>query len=491
MSNTPFTHLHLHTEYSLLDGYNPISALAKHCKETGVKAVAMTDHGNLYGFYPFYKEMTEVGVKPIIGCEIYLNPVSGLDHSSYKDPDDSGGASGRPSLNHMTLLASNEVGFRNLSRMISRAHLVDHHYKPVVTDENLQENSGGIICLSGCMTGRLSRAILNGRMDIAMSQAGYLKDLFGENFFIEVHNHGMPEQVPLNEALRHIAKSISVPLVAANDVHYLKKEDAYTQDALVALNMGKLIRDPDRMSFMGYQEYWFKSREEMAINFTGMEEALDGPEIVAERCNLKLDLGGTHFPSMPGYDKEGAVAELRRSALNAIGKEIADTPINRERLEAELAVIEKSGFADYFLIVEEIRKSAREKKIPMGPARGSVAGSLLAHALDITDIDPLKYDLLFERFLNPERVSPPDIDLDFCSSRRDEVIEHIRGKYGADRVSQVVTFGTYAPKSAIRDAFRGYNISLQESERVARMVDTYEGEKDAYFSANKELQTEN
>jgi len=487
---TPFTHLHLHTEFSLLDGCNPIEKLAVHCAETGVKAAAITDHGNLYGFLPFYKAMKKVGVKPIIGCEIYMNPISGMERSSYQDPDSASDV-GRPSLTHLTLLARNDVGFRNLSRMISRAHGPDFHYKPVVTDQNLIDHSEGIICLSGCMTGRISRAILSGNSGAALRQAQEFQNIFGkENFFIEVHNHGMPEQIPLGNELRAIARHLDTRLVAANDVHYLRQQDAAFQDAMVALNMGKAIRDTNRLSFMDYQQYWFKTRDEMAVHFTGMEEALDGPDHVASLCDVTLDFSSTHYPSMPGESSAHSHETLQEVALASLGKRISDTPANRERLNLELAVIKKSGFSDYFLLVSELRNWALEKRIPVGPARGSAAGSLLAYGINITDIEPMRHGLLFERFLNPERISPPDIDMDFCSDRRGEIIEHIRDFHGRDRVCQVVTIGTYKAKSAIKDAFRGYEIPLNDAERVSKMVEDFEGDSAAYFAANADIQKE-
>jgi len=489
---TPFTHLHLHTEYSFLDGFCRIDELAAHCKETGVKAVAMTDHGNLYGYFPFAKAMEKVGVKPILGCEIYLNPPAGFERSSARDPDEAGdGQTERVSLNHMTILAKNEVGWRNLCKMISKAHLDDFYYKPVVTDENLAANAEGLICLSGCMTGRLSRAILAGRSDFAYDQAKYFYELFGkDNFFVEVHNHGMPENVILCRELSTIAKRLGVPLVAANDVHYLRKEDAATQDALVALNMGKLVDDKERLTFLDVPELYFKNREEMAEMFSGMESALDGPDLVAERCDFKLDTSNLHYPSMPGNTKEQSSVELRKLAMESLGAKVPDTPEHRERIETELAVIEKSGFADYFLIVSDVRRHAMAESIPVGPARGSAAGSLLAYAIGITDTDPIKHGLLFERFLNPERVSPPDIDMDFCNERRGEVLDYLRNRYGKEYVSQVVTFMTYAPKSAIKDAARGYGVPLNEAERISRMVTDFEGSAKDYFASLPSLQAE-
>lgn len=489
---TPFTHLHLHSEYSFLDGFCRIDELAAHCKDTGVKAVALTDHGGLYGYFPFVQAMKKAGVKPILGCEIYLNPPSGFERSAARDPDENpDGGAGRPSLNHMTLLAKDAKGWQNLCKMISQAHTQDFYYKPVVTDENLQKNSEGIICLSGCMTGRLSRALLQGNPDAAMEQAKYFYDLFGkDNFFIEIHNHGMPEQKMLGEGLAKIAKHLNVPLCAANDVHYLRKEDAYTQDALVALNMGKQIDDKDRLSFLDVPELYFKNREEMAVMFTGYEEALDGPDMVQERCNFDLDLKSLHYPSMPGNTKEESAQELRTMIYSSLGKRIPDNDVTRDRIETELQVIEKSGYSDYFLIVADLRNHAVSRGIPVGPARGSVAGSLLAYGVGITDVDPLKHDLLFERFLNPERISPPDIDMDFCSERREEVLEYIRTKYGTEYVSKVVTFMTYAPKSAIKDACRGYGVPLNDAERISKTVDVFEGSAHDYFAENEKLQAE-
>lgn len=489
---TPFTHLHLHTEYSFLDGFCRINDLAEHCANTGVKAVAMTDHGNLFGYFPFVKAMKKVGVKPILGCEIYLNPPKGLERSDARDPDEAAeGSSERVSLNHMTILAKDETGWRNLCKMISKAHLDDFYYKPVVTDENLAANSAGLICLSGCMTGRLSRAILAGRSDLAYEQAQHFYELFGkDNFFIEVHNHGMPEQVLLCSELSKIAKRLNVPLVAANDVHYLRKEDAATQDALVALNMGKLVDDKNRLTFLDVPELYFKNREEMGQMFSGMEEALDGPNLVAERCDFKLELDNLHYPVMPGNTKDQSATALRQMAISSLGHRIPDTAEYKSRIESELAVIEKSGFSDYFLIVSDLRQHAVANGIPVGPARGSAAGSLLAYATGITDVDPLKYGLLFERFLNPERVSPPDIDMDFCAERRGEVIEYIRSRYGKEFVSQVVTFMTYAPKSAIKDAARGYGVPLNDAERISRMVTEFDGSAKDYFAGNAELQSE-
>jgi DNA polymerase-3 subunit alpha len=454
----PFVHLHLHSEYSLLDGFCRIEKLAKLAEERKVPAVALTDHGNLYGALAFSKAMREVGVKPILGCEIYRT--KGL-HTARE---------GQEKLNHLTLLAATDEGWSNLSLLVSKAHLDGMYYKPRVDDQMLAEHSKGIICLSGCMSGRLSRSIIEGDPSAAQKDASLLFDIYGkERLFFEVHQHGLPGQVELGEQLVRIEDHFGCSLAAANDVHYLSKSDAPVHDALLAMGTQTQIDDPTRMRTTG-SEYYFKSMEEMAERFVGMESALRAPMQISEMCTAHLKTGQLRYPTFsrePGFD---AMQLITNQAYAQIGQRAGDTPEVRERLQMELDVIKRTGFADYFAIVGDMIGWAKANDIPVGPGRGSAAGSMLSYMLGITDLDPMKHGLLFERFLNPERVSPPDIDTDFCGIRRPEVVNYLREKYGEAYVANIITFTTLGAKTAIKDSCRAYGVSIEDANRLSGYI---------------------
>src|ERR1700704_5568262 len=434
MPRDSFVHLHLHTEYSLLDGAIRMKELMKKAAEFKMPAVAMTDHGNLFGAIEFYQEATQAGVKPIIGCEAYIAPRSHKDRSS----------SMRESAYHFTLLAQNEAGYRNLVKLISTAHLDGFHYRPRIDKELLAQHSEGLIGLSGCLAGEVNSAIQANRIDDAKQAAAQYRDILGaENFFMELHDHGMEEQRQCNRVLPQIAKDIGVGLVAANDVHFLRRDDHDAHDVMLCIGTGKMVSDEQRMRYK--PELYFKSSDEMRELFRDFPEAITNTLVIAERCHLDLEFGKNKFPEYPvpeGQTREGYLRDLCYKGLEErYGERAKNDPQLQQRLEYELGVLEKTGFVSYILIVWDFIHFAKDRGIPVGPGRGSAAGSLVAYVLGITDIDPLQYGLIFERFLNPDRISPPDIDVDFCEARRGEVLEYVRQKYGERRVSQIITFG--------------------------------------------------
>lgn len=468
-----FVHLHVHSEYSLLDGACRTDELAARAAELGMTSVAITDHGVMYGVIDFYKDCKKAGVRPIIGCETYVAPRSRLQKEAGIDGENY----------HLVLLAENREGYKNLVRLVSHASIDGFYYKPRVDKELLAKHSKGLIALSACLGGELAKNLLRGNRDAARKAAGEYLEIFGpENFFIEIQDHGLPEQHRVNPYLIALARELGVGLVATNDVHYLNAADAAAHDVLICIQTQKTIHDQDRLRYPGGQ-FYLKSPEEMAAVFRDWPEALDNTLAIAERCHVEFSFGETmlpHYDLPEGYDAAAWLRKLCAERLPARypgarqvdGRrfEVPGYPAVGERLEYELSVIEKMGYPGYFLIVSDFIEYARSRGISVGPGRGSAAGSLVAYVLGITGIDPLKYNLLFERFLNPERVTMPDMDIDFDDTRRGEVIEYVRRKYGEDRVSQIITFGRMLARAVIRDVGRALGMSYGEVDKIAKMV---------------------
>ena len=463
MPRDSFVHLHLHTEYSLLDGAIRMKELMKKAAEFEMPAVAVTDHGNLFGAIEFYQEATNAGIKPIIGCEAYVAPRSHKEKA----------ASMREAAYHFTLLAENEIGYRNLVKLISTAHLDGFHYRPRIDKELLATHSAGLIGLSGCLAGEVNSAIQSNNIDKAKQAAAEYRDIFGvENFFIELHDHGMEEQRQCNRVLPQIAKDLGLGLVAANDVHFLQRSDHDAHDVMLCIGTGKMVQDESRMRYA--PELYFKSPAEMRELFRDFPKAIDNTLAIGERCDLTIEFGKSKYPEYPvpdGQTRESYLRDLcNKGLVERYGERAASDTQLRERLTYELGVLEKTGFVSYILIVWDFIHFAKSRGIPVGPGRGSAAGSLVAYVLGITDIDPLQYGLIFERFLNPDRVSPPDIDVDFCEARRGEVLEYVRQKYGARRVAQIITFGKLKAKSVVRDVGRVMGLPYAAADRIARMI---------------------
>jgi DNA polymerase-3 subunit alpha len=464
MSDDSFVHLHLHTEYSLLDGAIRIPDLMKKAVESGMPAVAMTDHGNLYGAIEFYQAAQKAGIKPIIGCEVYMAPGAMTDKSA---------TSARDASTHFTLLAKDIGGYSNLVKLVSAAYLDGFHYKPRIDKQMLAEHSGGLIGMSACLKGEINMAILAGDLKKAERSASEFVDIFGkENFFLELHDHGIEAQQTCNRVLVEMSKKTGIALVAANDVHFLERTHHEAHDVMICIGTGAMVHDERRMHYP--TEVYFKSTAEMRALFSEIPEALTNTLRIAERCDLQLEFGVSKYPAYPppeGITRDEFLRKLCYEGLYKRYRERADTdPELKSRLDYELSVLEKAGFTSYFLIVWDFIHYAKEKGIPVGPGRGSAAGSLVAYVLAITDLDPLRFGLIFERFLNPERVSPPDIDVDFCQNRRGEVIEYVRAKYGHRAVSQIITFGTLGAKSVVRDVGRVMGLSYPEADRIAKMI---------------------
>jgi len=455
-----FTHLHLHTEYSLLDGAARITKLMERASKLGMKNIAVTDHGVMYGAVEFYKQAKDHGIKPIIGCEVYIAERSRLDKDPVKDKNQY----------HLILLAENQQGYKNLMKIVSEGFINGFYYKPRVDKEVLRKYSEGLICLSACIAGEIPSQILDGNFERAKQTALEYKNIFGENnFFLELQEHGIEEQKLINEKLIDFGKDLDIPLVLTNDTHYINKEDAKFHDILLCIQTQKTV-DEERMRFPS-EEFYLKSYEEMMEIFPGMEEAAENTNKIAERCNVEFDFSTTHLPNFDvpeGYGKFEYLEKLCNEGLEDRYDNI--TVEIKERLEYELGVIKSMEYVDYFLIVWDFIRYAKEKDIMVGPGRGSAVGSLVAYALKITDIDPLRYSLIFERFLNPERISMPDIDIDFCYERREEVIDYVVEKYGSDKVAQIVTFGTMAARGAIRDVGRAMNFSYKEVDFIAKRI---------------------
>jgi len=452
--------LHLHSEYSLLDGAIKIPELIETAAKWRLPAVAVTDHGNLFGAVEFYKKASKAGIKAVIGAEVYLAPKSRFDKQKEE------------SFFHLVLLARDNAGYRNLVHLVSKAYTEGFYYKPRIDRELLEEHRAGLIALSACMKGEVAYYLSREAPDKARECALYYKETFGpENFYIELQENGIPEQVLLNKKLLELARELDIKIVATNDCHYLKKEDAKAHDILICIQTGKTVKDADRMRFQGDGLY-FKSPEEMTRAFGDLPEAIRSTIEIAERCNVDFKLGAPHLPKFTPPDDLPAGKYLEGLVMKGLkerfGAGMPETYLRR--IEHELSVIKRMGYESYFLIVWDFINYAKEKGIPVGPGRGSAAGSLVSYALRITEIDPIKYGLLFERFLNPERISMPDIDVDFCKDRRQEIIAYVAEKYGQDHVAQIITFGTLGAKAAIRDVGRALDIPYAEVDKIAKLV---------------------
>ncbi len=456
-----FVHLHCHSEYSLLDGAARINNIVNRAAELNMPAVAITDHGSMFGVIDFYRAAKKAGIKPILGCEVYMAPRSRFQKEPRKDDQQY----------HLVLLAENETGYRNLMYLVSAGYLEGFYYKPRIDRELLQQHSEGLIGLSACLAGEIPSLILEGRLDDARETACFYRDAFGEDsFFLELHDHNIPEQKKVNEALKEISRLENIPLAASNDVHYLSRQDAGMHDVLICIQTGKTVDETERMSFET-EEFYFKTPGEMAELFADVPEAISNTVRIAERCNVEKDFTQRHLPeySVPdGSDADSYLEKICYQGLESRYREI--TPEIEERLQYELKVIRQMGYADYFLIVWDFVDYAKKEKVIVGPGRGSAAGSLVAYCLGITNIEPLQHGLLFERFLNPERISMPDIDIDFCDDKRDRILNYVFEKYGQERVAQIITFGTMAARAAVRDVGRALAIPYAEVDKIAKMI---------------------
>ena len=464
-----FVHLHIHSEFSLLDGANRIKDIPVIAKELGMDSIAITDHGAMFGVIDFYKACKANGVKPIIGCEVYVAPRTRHE----KDPKlDS-------KYNHLILLAKDMQGYRNLSKLVSLSYTEGFYYKPRIDKEILEKYHEGLICCSACLAGEVSQAILQDNMEEAKKVALWFKNLFGEDYYLEIQNNGVKAQVLVNQKLIELSKELNIPLVATNDAHYSRREDAYNHEVLLCIQTGKKMSDEDRMRFET-DELYIKSPEEMSDYFSNVPEAIENTVKIAEKCNVEFEFGHT---ILPNYDvPEGFethydyIEDLTKKGLikrygNTENTSYENLPEEiKSRAEYELGVIKKMGYVDYFLIVWDYINYAKTHNIPVGPGRGSGAGSIVAYSIGITDIDPIKYNLLFERFLNPERISMPDFDVDFCYEKRDKVIEYVCKKYGYDHVSQIITFGTMSARMVIRDVARVLDVPYAEADKLAKMI---------------------
>ncbi len=470
MSGKPFVHLHLHTQYSLLDGACRIGDLVDRAIELGMPAVAMTDHGNLFGAVEFYKTATARGIKPILGCEVYMAPTSRFDRRNVGIRD---------SAYHLVLLAKGLEGYDNLVRLVSLGHLEGFYYRPRIDRELLGRFSKGLIGMSACLKGEIACAILRDEEDTARRLVEEYSSFFAPgDFYLELMNHGIEDQAKVNAALIRLGRELGVPLVATNDVHYLLREHAEAHDLLLCIQTQKAVGDRDRMRYTG--DFHLRSAEEMYAKFPETPEAVELAAEIAEKCNVEMKFGEIRYPVYAPETGEDGETLLRRLTFEGAKRRFGIDPRTdsgdervreiRDRLELELKIISQTGFVSYFLVVWDFIRFAREQHIPIGPGRGSGAGSLVAYCLGITNIDPLRYGLLFERFLNPERVSPPDFDIDLCYDRRGEVIQYVRSKYGEENVAQIITFGTLGAKSAVRDVARALGLPFKEGDRIAKMI---------------------
>ncbi|GAA0850722.1 DNA polymerase III subunit alpha [Paenibacillus glucanolyticus] len=469
-----FVHLHVHSEYSLLDGAARIGDLVREAAALGMKSLALTDHGVMYGAIPFYKACLAQGIKPIIGCEAYITAGSRKERGSRKDQP----------IYHLILLAKNEVGYRNLMKLCSIGHLEGYHYRPRIDMEALAAHHEGIICLSACLGGEVPQHLLHGREAEAKAAALRYQAIFGDDYYLELQDHGIPEQKRVNPQLIALSRETGIPLVATNDVHYLTEEDAEVQDVLICIGTGKAVEDEDRLQIQTNQLY-LKSGSEMERLYPHVPEAIQNTAKIADQCNLELEFGKSILPEYSSLPEGKNAAEyLRELCLNGLQERYGiterwqDEALRSEleqRLNYELGVIENMGFSDYFLIVWDFIAYAHRQGIAVGPGRGSSAGSLVAYTLQITNVDPMKYKLLFERFLNPERITMPDIDIDFSDERRDEVIDYVVDKYGKEHVAQIITFGTMAARAAVRDVGRALNVPFGDVDKAAKLIPNHLG----------------
>src|SRR6202453_3845890 len=472
MASSNFVHLHLHTDYSLLDGACEIGELTAEAARRGMPAVAVTDHGNLFAAASFYHQATTHGVKPIIGCEMYVAPDNHKNRGT-----------GAERSNHLVLLCENETGYKNLIKLVSTGYLDGFYYKPRVDHELLAKHSEGLIALSACLRGEVADAILSDKYDQAKANAHRLRDIFGkQNFFLEVQDQGLEQDIRVNRDLVRLSQESGIPLVATNDCHYLTQSDSHAQEVLMCIQTGKTMSDTQRMKF-ATDQFYFKTAEEMAQVFRELPDAVSRTVAIAERCNVKIQRVNNPFPDCKvpeGHTADSYFEKTVREGFQSRGPEIERlVKENRlrhslaeyeTRLTDEIEMIKKMRFAGYFLIVWDFIHYAKAQGVPVGPGRGSAAGSLVSYSLHITDVDPLQYDLLFERFLNPERISLPDIDIDFCMRRRGEVIEYVRQKYGEGSVAQIITFGTMAAKAALKDSGRALDMPYGDVDKLAKLI---------------------
>ncbi|MCK4296680.1 MAG: DNA polymerase III subunit alpha, partial [Candidatus Marinimicrobia bacterium] len=460
-----FIHLHNHSDYSLLDGAQTVESLVLRVKELGMPAVALTEHGNLFSAINFYITAREHNIKPIIGCEVYVAEKSRFDR---KSKDHSGWG-----YNHFLLLVQNINGYHNLIKLISLSYLEGFYYRPRVDKELLREYNVGLIASTACIKGEVQRAAVRGDYERAKRIASEYAEIFEDRFYLEVQNHGLKEESIWRDVAKRMSLELGIPRIATNDTHYTRQEHWEAHDAHFCLGIGKEVRDPDRLRY-DPPEYWIKSQEEMAALFPDDNEVLENTIKIAESCDLEIEIGKNHLPSFPipeGFNKanpDDYLAQLVRNGIEFRYENVTDEI--KERAEYELSVIKQMGFAGYFLIVQDFIHYAKDNGIPVGPGRGSVAGSIAAYALGITDIDPIKFNLIFERFLNPERISMPDIDIDFCDERRNKVIDYIKNKYGENSVTQIITFGKMKARAVIRDVGRVLSMPLAEVDRIAKLI---------------------
>lgn len=457
-----FVHLHVHSEYSLLDGACRISRLPSAVKKLGQTALAITDHGAMYGVIDFYRACKKEGIKPVIGCEVYVAPRTRFDKTFEFDKE----------YYHMVLLCENNKGYKNLIKLVSKGFTEGFYNKPRIDDGLLEEYHEGLICLSACLAGEIPQKLLKGEYNTAKEKALYYRDLFGEgNFFLELQNHGIKEQLQTNPDIIKISKETNIPLVVTNDSHYIDKEDSETHRILLCIQTNHTVNDEDKMEFQT-NEFYLKSEEEMRSLFPNLPEAFENTQKIADRCNVEFEFGVRKLPRFDVPNNEDHYEYFKKNCYAGLHKHYGDSPDKSliERLEYELSTINRMGFVDYYLIVNDFVQYAKKKGIPVGPGRGSGAGSLCAYCIGITDVNPIKYNLLFERFLNPERVSMPDFDIDFCKERRGEVIDYVIRKYGADHVAQIIAFGTMAARGAIRDVGRALAMPYSSVDKIAKLI---------------------
>ena len=456
-----FTHLHVHTEYSLLDGACRIDKIFDRVKELGQTSIAITDHGAMYGCVDFYKAAKKAGIKPIIGCEVYVATRSRFDKVNRIDGS-----------HHLVLLCKNETGYKNLIKLVSAGFIEGFYSKPRVDKEMLEQHHEGLVCLSACLAGEIPQALLAGDYEKAKNAALYYNDLFGQgNYYIEIQDHGLEEQQQVLPLLIRLARETGIPLVATNDAHYLRREDSKMQSILICIQTGKTVNDSDKLEFET-DEFYLKSTEEMYDLFAIAPDACENTCRIAEMCSFDFEFGVTKLPYFEAPDGMENQAYFEKLCYEGLERRYGGqaTDEMRRRLEYEIDVIKRMGYTNYYLIVYDFINYAKNQGIPVGPGRGSGAGSIAAYCVGITNIDPIRYNLLFERFLNPERVSMPDFDVDFCYERRQEVIDYVNRKYGADHVAQIITFGTMAARAAIRDVGRVMDLPYAQVDAVAKLV---------------------